>query len=387
MECYMLAVRSRTRLLGERMYRLRKEVEASLIGRSRDTHKSLFSQFAEVPYRDLILHRSWFTWTTVPVGFPAKHPRHLAGVNLRKYLMDMSMRDGMEQFILQLRDGSWLLRTGEQDRSGENHPPIHLCPPPHTGVLARCTCKATKNCSSCTCAAAGRMCSHLCGCSALCCTRQTPARPPGTICRCGDLHQAFEAPEPAQSLRAWAATRLAPEFRWGAEEKAAYFSTRLRRAWRLWKHARSAKGPVGARRRRGIAIRFFHVFLEFRRQRRMKRSCAAVLYQRRLIAAPDGVPVDVGDCSKPPTVLGAGAAPQAMSRPQRPVRARYRRQARAPVRVAPPHQGAVESSSESTSAAESDGPSRGPMQAPHLHRAVQPPPGIDWVSSANFLRR
>jgi hypothetical protein len=385
MNCHLLVVRSRTKLLGERMYRLRKEVEDSLIGRSSDTHKSLFSQFSEVPYRDFIVHRSWFTWTCVPVGFRATHPRHLAGVNFRKYLLDMSTRDGMEEFISQRTDGSWLLRTGAKDRAGDDYPPIHLCPPHHTAVLARCSCKATKDCSSCTCATAGRMCSHLCKCSVLCCTRQVPARPSGVICRCGDHRQLGPGAPPAQSLSAWAASRLAPELRWGAEEKTTYFSKRLRHAWRLWRHARHAKGPVGARRRRGIAMRFLQVFTEYRRRRRMKRPQAAVLYQRRLIAAPEGVPVDVGDCSKPPAILAAVAVPQAMPRPQRPVQAQYRRHARAP--VPQPRLAAAEPSSESASASDSDAPSRGPVQQPGQHRPMLPPPGIDWISLARLIRR
>ena len=112
-------------------------------------------------------------------------------------------------------------------------------------------------------------------------------------------------------LEAWAELRLRPVANSPASDKAReeYYARRVRAAWRMWRDVLPKKEAKYQRRRRGVAMHFFHVLVEYVAGkplliRGQPRTLAAVLYQRTLIAAPDAAPFDVGDTrvgSKPTT--------------------------------------------------------------------------------------
>jgi hypothetical protein len=347
------ARRTKTDVMGERLYRYRQEVQAALLGRSR-RRGATWASFAPVHDRDIVLHSTFFEWETVPVGFPSTHRRRLAAVNIRKYLLDMSQRPALSPFVEQIAPNTWLLRTGEPpDTPGPRMAPIVLCPVLGRGTatdnFAGCKCR-TGDCKSCVCAKANRECGPAChhGVANDQCTRPVEVRPstlaPGVPCNCS--REELDAPAP--SLAVWASARL-QRHDLSLQERKKIRARRVTHAWRLFRRVVWAKGRRASQRKRGVAMLFFHVLVEHMSGLKVRRDPASVLYQRRLIADPGVPPIDVGDLSVPDTWV----------QPPRPVPGpvpRARRARGAPNQVRPPvseEKGWEQKSDSSTSSCES----------------------------------
>jgi len=110
---HAVARRSKTDVESERLFRERDRMEKKLGGGVKSSRRKAFNGFAILPYRDVIVHGTWFQWTTVPVGFKSKLPRKLAAVNMRQMLLYIAGIDDNHAFVEPGPfERSWLFKLG-----------------------------------------------------------------------------------------------------------------------------------------------------------------------------------------------------------------------------------------------------------------------------------